>query len=511
MQAAAIQSRAKMTPDSLVFGYRPLLHVMIWLGIAVAFIVSSQLGEWTILGSAFVLLAIWKLLPTEEGPPVLPLALTYQWLQVSAGMLYYGLTGRKLKELATLGNIRTMVWIGLGCLMAMALGLWLGKRLYRRSRAEEYVLEPIVKDLKLPLTTLYFGVVLASGIAIQFAWRFPGITQAIIALFSIRYIFFYLMLRRYSYPRLQVWPFFGYILFEVALGATGYFANFREPLMIGLMALLETSIRRGRREHWVGLAMLLMSGLMLGVVWSGIKAKLRVKIDKSGNWGGDLARIDDTTNEAVGWFKRGSDQIWKDTDKFASRLWSVYYPAKALKHVPAVCPHQGGALLKNAILHILKPRLFFPKKPVNPSDSVLVRKYAGVFVSSKNTSIAFGYAAQSYVDYGLPWMFFPMFVVGIVMGYLYRLLLYSIYHRELAIAMVTVIFWSSLYLFEQSWVMLFGRAGMLIICLFGVSFAVDRHMLSSGRPNWLRAGRIKGRGRRRARPAQAPPPITATA
>jgi hypothetical protein len=36
------------------------------------------------------------------------------------------------------------------------------------------------------------------------------------------------------------------------------------------------------------------------------------------------------------------------------------------------------------------------------------------------TSIAFGYAAESYVDFGIPWMFLPVAAYGALMGVAYR-------------------------------------------------------------------------------------------
>ena len=87
-----------------------------------------------------------------------------------------------------------------------------------------------------------------------------------------------------------------------------------------------------------------------------------------------------------------------------SRMWACYYPALALRRVPAVLPYTRGAILGRAIKHILKPRILFPEKAEMASDSNMVRRYSGVWVAGpkEGTSIAFGYAAESYVDFGIP-------------------------------------------------------------------------------------------------------------
>lgn len=144
-------------------------------------------------------------------------------------------------------------------------------------------------------------------------------------------------------------------------------------------------------------------------------------------------------------------------------------------------PHENGAILGAALRHLVTPRFFFPEKAVLTSDSEMVRKYSGLWVAGEEegTSIAFGYAAESYVDFGLPWMFAPILVYGFVMGMAYASLLRFILHRELAVALVTVVFWLSLFLFERSWVKMLGLSLTLMLFLGGAIFVVDRVLLRS--------------------------------
>jgi hypothetical protein len=126
--------------------------------------------------------------------------------------------------------------------------------------------------------------------------------------------------------------------------------------------------------------------------------------------------------------------------------------------------------------HIFKPRIFFPDKPDLISDSELVRKYSGVFVAGEKegTTIAFGYAAESYLDYGVPGMFLPAFIFGIFMGVVYAGILRLFRHRDIAVSVVTVICWLSLYLFERSWSKTLGLAGTLVIYVGALTYLFDR-------------------------------------
>ena len=60
-------------------------------------------GDWLLGLSTFVLALGWVFLPAEEGPPVLALAYTLQWVSVCVGLYYVAMTGRPLQ--ATLGKM----------------------------------------------------------------------------------------------------------------------------------------------------------------------------------------------------------------------------------------------------------------------------------------------------------------------------------------------------------------------------------------------------------------------
>src|SRR5262249_60006948 len=124
-----------------------------------------------------VVAAIWTYIRNEEGPPVLQLALTLQWVEVSIGLFYVVWTGRPLE--ATLNSdYRPMVAIGLGCVVALTVGVWGGQYLIAR-------MKPVTgwrPDHALTFKTLvlsYAVGVAGVGAVNQFAWEYPSITQAV--------------------------------------------------------------------------------------------------------------------------------------------------------------------------------------------------------------------------------------------------------------------------------------------------------------------------------------------
>jgi hypothetical protein len=123
-----------------------------------------------------------------------------------------------------------------------------------------------------------------------------------------------------------------------------------------------------------------------------------------------------------------------------------------------------------------EPRLLFPDKPEIKSDSEMVRKYSGVMVAGEeqNTDIAFGYAAESYIDFGVPVMFVPIFLWSLFVGVVCALIVREYHHRDIAVSIVTIIGWFSLYLFERSWSKTIGFGGSLLIYAGGLCYILDR-------------------------------------
>jgi hypothetical protein len=263
------------------------------------------------------------------------------------------------------------------------------------------------------------------------------------------------------------------------MGITGFFAGFREPIVLAVLAVLEVFNRRNK-QHWIAITVAIVGVSVLGLVWMGIRNDYRkeyIEVDQFSNSRSQrVQRVSDLTSA---FFKNDPSDMWETADKLVDRMWTIYYPALALQRVPSVLPHTDGQIIGAALLHIVTPRVFFPNKGELPSDSDEVRKYSNVAVAGRevNTSIAFGYSAESYIDFGLPWMFLPILAYGIFVGACYTLFRSMIWHRELFVAFATVSFWISVYLFERSWATMLGVTVGFMVYLGGPIVLLDRFLL----------------------------------
>lgn len=422
----------------------PLIAVV---AVAVLIVASSQ---WTLIPACLLFVAAWKVLTRNEQVPAAALAFTHQWMQVMIAVIYLAITGRTISWM-NWAHWEPMVLLALASIMVLFLGYWVASPSRRVSTAVASAGAPRLTMTQLGVS---YSVAVVLSFAIRtFAWSFPGITQLLLALTLARYALLFMLVRRLLAPRPR-WRLVAAVLgLEVLLGFTGYFANFREPLAYVGLAVLSTS--RNRRRTIVALSLIGALAVGTAIVWTAIKPAVRAKYSTSVSITDRLGVAARAIKPALG---ERSGGVTIQVDYLVSRLWGIYYPARALERVPSIVPFEKGKLLWGAIKNVINPRLFFPEKGMIGSDSDKVRKYTGIWVSGreKGTSIAFGYAAESYVDFGIPLMFLPIFFYGCLAGLADRVF-GRIFRSEEVLQGVRVTFlWTALYLFESSWTILLG-------------------------------------------------------
>jgi len=433
-------------------------------------------GYWIAGLAVAVILLVWALLGRSEGPPVLAIALTYQWMQVTIGIFYSSATGVELEAFYAT-DWQRMVLVGLGWITLLAVSIFYGMVLTRRRVTPSQDAPANAVNNKI-LYVAYAASLFMTGIVQEIAWNYSAFTQAILAITYIHLGLLFVMTRRFTHPVFQWQKLAALMALEVAIGFTGYFAGFREPLIMGAIAVFEVFNRRDVR-HWAfGAALAAILGIS-SLVWISVRDQMRQDIDEDLVSTSRVERFDRVRSLSSGLLTRDVSDYMDATNILVDRLWAIKYPAMAMDRVPAVIPYTRGQITQDALTHIVTPRFLFPEKPELVSDSELVRKYAGANVagSESNTSIAFGYVAESYVDYGLPLMFVPVVIFGLLVGITYQLWISIIQHRDLAVALTTVIYWLALYLFERSWAKMLGLTITLMVYLGGLVYLLDQWLL----------------------------------
>ena len=440
-------------------------------GFAIAAILSIRTADWVPAVGAAVLIAIWEYLPNDDGVPVLPIAFSFQWLQVYVGVFYGAITGRPLTAHGNGLDYHLFEAFGTAWLIALLLGVCVGAG-RARNRERPSLLMPALDERY--LWPVYVALAASQPYIANHAWDYPRLTQLLIYGMLVRYAFIFILFRRLIAR--NAWHLFVLLLgLEAIIGTLGGFAGYRDAFCMAALALLER-FRFTRIRHYAITGMLALLLVSLSVIWTGIKSEYRSSVNSGAVDDSASSRAGALRNLTSNWFTRDRQLVMRDADRGFDRLWQAYYSSFVFYRVPIIVPHSGGAIMNKAIAHVLMPRLFNPDKPELESDSLKVREYSGLAVAGTEagTSIAFPAMTESFVDYGAPLMFLPAFAYAAMVGALYRFLRRRIVHPDVAIPVLTIFCWFTCYLFERSWAKLLGITATIFVTICVTALIFDR-------------------------------------
>lgn len=441
-------------------------------------------GDWLPCAALAVLWFVWHTLPEPGAPPVFALAVSTQWLQVVAGLFYFGISART-HWMWDPPLVRPFVIVGLLGVTALAIGVAVGRRRYRVAPQPEVPL-PLSNRV---LAFWYFGVMLGSLALMQLAYRTPalaGLVQGFVMLSGARLALLFVLLNRLVRPPGRWDAVAGILAWEIGFGLSGFFGSFKEPMVIFVLVLVGRFDRR-RLGHWVALATAVFCLGGLSLMWTAIKPTYRAMLAEDEEE--RLSRSDRfAVVRALGaeWYRGGSRELAENLDATVNRVSAVYFPALAYQRVPRDAPHTDGEFFFHAFSHILTPRLLFPDKAPLLSDSEKVRRYSGVNVAGEETgtSIAFGYVTEMYVDFGMPWLLLPVAGLGWLIASLSGAAERRLRYRELSLGFVAYFAWFSLYLFERSWDKMIGQSLTLFLAVGGAVLLAERSLAAVTKRRW---------------------------
>src|SRR6185312_8143692 len=112
------------------------------------------------------------------------------------------------------------------------------------------------------------------GSLLQIAPYYPTFRQIITTLDTARLGVLFLLLRRLCSPKPR-WSLIAAVVgIEVVLGMTGFFAGFREPIVLAALAVMEVFDRKNR-QHWAAVGVPTVVVLLPGLVCMQLRAEYR--------------------------------------------------------------------------------------------------------------------------------------------------------------------------------------------------------------------------------------------
>lgn len=367
------------------------------------------------------ILLLWR--PGE--PPILLFIFLYQWLQSSIGIFYSNWKGVPLEDMMVHhgehGQAAALCLIGL---LFLGIGLRVGAGCqdpkFPRAASSAVLSIPYVTFVKLYVATWIFSA--ASDVL---SHSFPGLSQLLLALASFKWAaFVVLTYATFVRPGGGLFIWFTIFAAEFIFALGGYFSSFRDVFIYTLIGLGAAQVRVSIGRALFG-SVLFGLLVFIALLWTAVKSDYR-----------QFARGDNAAQVVTVDFATGLAKLWQltaaleSTDiKFSAenlikRISYTEYFGATLLYVPDVVPHEKGTLWTDAMTRPLMPRFLFPEKPII-DESLLTATYTGLEISGmdQGTQISIGYMGEAYIDFGRWGMFFPIFLLGLLMGRIYRWIL----------------------------------------------------------------------------------------
>ncbi len=400
--------------------------IALWLGVAIAVLLGYFSANPALSVSAALLLAWFFLLLWRTGePPILLLALGFQWMQVVAKVIHADILGVPVHAMSSFGgDMELAIWLSMAALAVLASGMRIA--LSGLPAADPRVAHDQARLFSIQrLWVMYLLSLPASLFVMAMAWAIPGGTQVALALANMRWVAFFALAYVCLLKMQRLHLLLIAVAIEFALGMGGYFADFKTVFFVGIIAFVAAGRRLTVSQVVVVLGLVSML-FMLSLVWTAVKIDYRDYLS-----GGQSAQIVTRgyAERTLKLFEMVSELTQKDMNEavttMVERISYVDFFAVVTSTVPRRIDHENGAMWGGAVQHIFMPRLFFPDKPPLPNDSEKTNYYTGLYMAgeAQGTSVSLGYVAESYIDFGKYGMFAPILALGILLGWFYRFFL----------------------------------------------------------------------------------------
>lgn len=441
-------SSASVPPRSQVRKAVPnWVFALLWLSL-VPLLIGPNPGL-TLVGGLVASLLPGLLWRRGEAPTLLWICF-YQWVQAFVPVVKAGLEGMPVAASFGGAEFEDAVLFSLLGVFLFSMGAALASRI---------VIKPKMVDSPVGLQALsaprLFTVWLTLAVSAPIVQRLllgSGLLQLVQPL-SYLYLAAMLLLFQYALATGRGWVFAGVLgVVEICIGLFGYFGGFKTVLFMFALGALSFAARRQR--VWAQAVGIMLLAALLGNFWQATKSEYRSFVVDGGDEVDQVTRV--AILERVNYMGRALESMTWDQYVLAfgntlERISYVTFFGHCLRNVPSSVPHAEGRLWKEALIHVLMPRILFPNKQ-SFNDSDRTNEFTGLQVAdaSQGTSIGIGYVGESYVDFGVPAMFIPILLFGAAVGGGYALLVRLAPLPLLGAAFGTAMLMRSGFLLESS-------------------------------------------------------------
>ncbi len=396
--------------------------MLLFVIIALLFIFFSA-QPLLLLYSFALLFLIYKFFWRANEPKVIFVGLVFFWLSIVVKIFYADIVGLLYEDLSISPKIVETTFVALIALLVFSLGIYLTSRNVEKKVEISYSETFNYNTTK--VLTLYIATTVISTFLKGILFVFPAFSQLFAALIAMKTGLLFLLIHTIYAQKKQMWVIALIVGTEIVLSFVSFFSSFKD-ILISLAVVFSFYPVKFSVKQYIRNIFLAGATLYLLLIWQTIKGEYRFFL----NQGSSTQTVQVSTTDAlskIAELAQTADPFNKDNNtvyESIDRLSYIEFFSQSMVRVPQEKPHENGALWLNNIMHVLVPRIFNPnKKAIDDSEMVNAYCIRQVATSGQGASWSLGFVAESYIDFGIPFMFLPIFLVGCLLGWVYKLLI----------------------------------------------------------------------------------------
>lgn len=371
-------------------------------------------------GAACVPYILMSIIGQPTMPKGLVFVLLWQWAQIFARELLAILDGESMAVGVYGNDLLRAYWYGLAGLITLALAFRLVLSNIRPPTVQEYYGHERWRATDLILA--YFVAAAGSVVLTYIARSISSLEQPFAAASQIKVVALFLLCTYVFTTGQGGGTLLFAVLFEILVGFTGFFSDFRGVFIYVAFAALAARIK------WSGTASVaavtwLAVLILLALFWTNVKGNYR----EYASGGSESQAIVVPLDERMGYLGNKvlniGDTDWGETSyNLLYRFAYVDIFAQVIGVADSAPEPTAMRQWKEALSHVFQPRFFFPDKAALSDTEVYMRLMrADPFEQIRQgTSISVGYMGELYADMGFPGMLAGIFVLGILLSFVVK-------------------------------------------------------------------------------------------
>ncbi|GMV78485.1 MAG: hypothetical protein AMXMBFR79_16160 [Chitinophagaceae bacterium] len=356
-------------------------------------------------------------------PKVILFSLAFFWLTITIKIFYADFTNQHYEDLSISFKIVETTYVALISLLVFALGIYVTSR-----NAIKKVYVSYTDNLGYSVDKVIVFYIIMTIVATflkGILFVFPAFSQLFNAIVTIKLGLLFLLIHTIYTQKKRMIVLIVIIAVEVILSLVSFFSSFKNILITVIITLTFYPIKASVKQY-LFYGLLLFGFIYMTLIWQSIKGEYRFFLNQGTRTQSIQVSSEDALNKI--WelsaeakpFNSSSDETYQTID----RISYIEFFSQTMVRVPTEIPYENGALWLNNIMHILLPRILNPNKKAI-DDSEMVNKYAirKVAGAGEGSSWSLGFLAESYIDFGKYFMYIPVFLLGALMGWVYKILI----------------------------------------------------------------------------------------